>query len=166
MNPLLYEEKLEKIVRWLARDRYWLAADIRQELYLSFLEVPANTEIPLAITTAKRDTLDILRSKRYNYSWDNRIPHICLHLCTKDFIPKSDDLQSLKTENKILAVEDKIVLESLMKTMTADERTIIACMLAGETQVEIGQKLGLDRSSISKKWTKIKEKCVAKVVNL
>lgn len=145
----------------------WYIDDIRSEMQLSrWLLVEAkrrysNREAAIAI---KRDVIDrIFRSKAYQYSYDDVIPHMSLELLV-DTEGEEELSYTISFEDDLFS---KLVLEKLATKLvtTRHEPEVVEGILAGRNTVEIAETIGCTCSNVSHTLERLRRREVYKCLS-
>lgn len=135
------------------RKRPDLVEDIQQDIYMIALsDVRIDQDMPLAFTIIKRALLDRIKSRVYNYSYENKVEHFHIEgnpdslLCHIDNSPLPDDLASLAYDQALACLDNRSA--GIFNMLFRDDMD----------QAEVAEKLGCSPSLVNKiLWRGIKK---------
>lgn len=165
------EKKSESFLNWLAWSMTGYSRlsrnyqDLRSILNIIFLEIPDGTPLRLARKITKNKAIDAVKSRCWNYSYGNKIPHVCfadpalIETQTNRREPFVEEIPEAliadSWEDNI--VEDRLVGEMLQAIRDnseeygeRDAEVLRLYFLKGINQTEIGKVFNVSRSMISK----------------
>ncbi|KKK73139.1 hypothetical protein LCGC14_2896850 [marine sediment metagenome] len=145
MRPEPYLDQIDKMAKAMSR-RSLRYQDRLQELVLAFLELPENGKpFKYHLKAAMNKSIDAFKSRRYNYSYNDRIGHVDMN---------TPDLPIVEVDFDT-SIQANIMLASCSDE---DRELLYRYFWLGETQDEVAEVYGVTRSLISKRITTILQK--------
>lgn len=78
VDTMEYDSEFKIISRWFAQGDSFMAEELRNEMHLAILRMPAEKPRSYYIVKAKGKAIDYLRSRKMNYSYGDVFKHISL----------------------------------------------------------------------------------------
>lgn len=145
-DPLLYMNQIKAIaynVAWNSESYQ----NVKSEMIIAVLDQPDDTEIGKLLIIAKHKGIDFLRSRKFFYSYRNRIQHVNV-----DDLPEEEQPCTVLTEDDMIA---NARVSKLVATLEGDDKKVMLLYLEGYRLTDIGEITGVSRSAVSHRFHRI-----------